>query len=83
MLIAQDTLHINFEFGSNRINKSQKLKLDSLPINFDVFQLDSVVYIGMADTVGNIDANLKLSYKRAVAVNSYFKNRFHFLTDSY
>ena len=66
--MAQDTVLVDFKFGSARITNSESKKLDSLPILFDVFQLDSIQYIGMTDTVGNSDANFKLSLKRAEAV---------------
>lgn len=70
-IYSQDTIRINFKFGSARLLNAENKKIDNIPLNFDVFQIDSIEYIGMADTVGKSTSNFKLSKKRAVNVSKY------------
>lgn len=73
---SQDTLSVYFAFGSTRIQPSEQTQLTQIPIHFDVSSLDSVLFIGYADSVGNRRANVRLSEKRATAVAKYCKKTF-------
>jgi hypothetical protein len=64
-LYSQDTLSIYFEFGKSKITDTQFNILNTIPIQYDVLMLDSVSFIGMADSVGDFNSNKKLSEKRA------------------
>ncbi len=70
---GQDKLSIYFEFGSSKIQDKQANILNAIPANYDLSDADSIVYIGMADSTGNFDSNLKLSEKRARKVAKYCK----------
>jgi hypothetical protein len=54
-----------FEFGVSKLPDNQLKKLDSIPVKYFLPDIDSIHYIGMADSVGDFEANLKLSEKRA------------------
>ena len=73
---SQDTLSVYFAFGSTRIQPSEQTQLAQIPVHFDVSSLDSVLFIGYADSVGNRRANVRLSEKRAAAVAKYCKKTF-------
>lgn len=73
LALGQDTVSVYFEFGSARIPEKQLRTLNSLPVNYDLSSVDSVAYLGMADSVGNIKSNLRLSEKRAKNVAKYCK----------
>lgn len=47
--------------------------LDNISSRYDLAEVDSVHYTGMADSVGDVKANLKLSKKRAQETASYCK----------
>lgn len=70
---AQDTLSVYFDVGKSRINEDQMPVLNSMLDMYDMSSLDSVFFIGMADSVGKMKSNLKLSLKRAEEVLSYCK----------
>ncbi len=67
-VIAQDTLSVYFETGSSRIAVEESARLVAVRAMFDLAALDSVVIIGMADTVGSDRSNERLSAKRAERV---------------
>lgn len=67
-LQAQDTLSLYFKFGESKISKTTQEILESIPNDFETNSLDSIVFIGYADSVGSFLNNLKLSKKRALKV---------------
>gem|GEM_PF-1710780 len=71
---AQDTVSVYFETGSAKINDAMALKLNAIASSFDVSELDSVLFVGLADSTGASDFNIKLSEKRARAVARYCSN---------
>ncbi|HYV90878.1 MAG TPA: hypothetical protein VE978_03810 [Chitinophagales bacterium] len=68
---AQDTTSIYFEFASSKIPDSQLEALNSIPTKYNLADLDSVHFIGMADSVGDLKSNFKLSEKRANHIAKY------------
>lgn len=70
---SQDTLTIYFEFGKSKISERQVLILNSISSRYDLAEIDSVHYTGVADSVGDVKANLKLSNKRARETADYCK----------
>lgn len=65
---AQDTLSVYFEFGKWRIPREEQKTLATIPYRFELSSLDSVQFIGMADSIGSLTSNLKLSHRRATEV---------------
>jgi|SRR3954469_3338146 len=70
-LYGQDTLSLYFETGASKINTAQIKLLNSISDKYDLSELDSVYYVGLADSIGNASLNLKLSEKRAKNIASY------------
>lgn len=70
-IVGQDTLSIYFEFGQSKIPDAQLLPLNAIPTLYDLSDLDSVYFIGMADSVGDLESNFNLSEKRARNVAKY------------
>jgi hypothetical protein len=70
---SQDRVQIFFESGSSKIDEKQKTKLNNLPSKYNLAELDSVWFIGMADSNGRIKSNIRLSKKRAGNVADYCK----------
>jgi hypothetical protein len=70
---SQDTISVYFEFGKSKISEQQAMILDGIRSRFDLAEIDSVHYTGMADSVGDVKANLKLSKKRAQETADYCK----------
>jgi len=68
---GQDTISVFFDFGQSKLQDSALEKLNVIPSSYDLSDLDSVHFIGMADSVGNFKANIKLSEKRARNVSRY------------
>jgi hypothetical protein len=64
-LYGQDTISIYFEFGHSKIPDEQLEILNAIPTKYDLSDLDSVSFIGMADSVGEFKSNVRLSEKRA------------------
>lgn len=71
---AQDTLSIYFDINKSKIREDQIPVINSLLDLYDLSSLDSVYYLGMADSVGRMKANLRLSLNRAEEVKSYCKS---------
>ena len=69
--MAQDTVSVYFETGSAKINEEMVLKLNAISSSYDLSALDSVLYVGLADSTGANDFNIKLSEKRARTVARY------------
>ena len=67
-VVGQDTISIYFDFGQSKIPSNQLSKFKRLAIDYDLSAVDSIHYIGMADSVGNIQKNIRLSEKRAKQV---------------
>lgn len=67
---SQDTLSIFFEFGESKITKESREIISSISEEFETTTLDSLVFIGYADSVGTFSNNLKLSKKRADKVSA-------------
>jgi outer membrane protein OmpA-like peptidoglycan-associated protein len=78
IVLAQnsDTLSVHFAFGKHEISAKQAKRIQAIPNHIYVNDLDSVHYIGMADSVGSLRANHKLGEKRAREVLKYSKNYF-------
>lgn len=70
---SQDTVTIYFEFGKSKITDQQALILNGMSSRYDLAEIDSVHYTGVADSVGDPNANLKLSKKRARETADYCK----------
>ncbi len=73
---GQDTISVFFDFGHSKILYSELEKLNAIPINYDLSDLDSIHFIGMADSVGDFKANIKLSEKRAKNVARHCERLF-------
>lgn len=73
-LYAQDKVVIFFESGSSKIDESQEKKLKNIPSKFNLAELDSAWFIGKADSLGKLKANIKLSVKRAKNIANYCKD---------
>lgn len=70
-IYCQDTVSVFFEFGKSTIQESDYSVLNLISSKFDLSELDSVNFIGVSDSVGNFESNLKLSKKRAVETIRY------------
>ena len=71
---GQDTLSLYFETGRAKITDNHIRVLSTIPTKYDLFDLDSVHYIGSADPTGNFQSNLKLSERRAKNMANYCKH---------
>lgn len=67
-LSAQDTVSVFFPFGSAKLASDQQEVLHQAANSFALEDLDSVHFVGFADSVGNARANKKLSERRAMHV---------------
>ncbi|MFT5819098.1 MAG: hypothetical protein ACI8ZM_000320 [Crocinitomix sp.] len=68
---AQDTLTIYFDIDKSKIKDHFKSQLNDLLIDYDYLAVDSLQFIGFADTTGNVKSNMRLSERRAKAVEKY------------
>ena len=73
---GQDTVSVYFNSGQAKIPKNHYSLLDAIPVIYDLSTLDSVRYIGMADSIGPVKSNRKLSERRAENVAKYCENFF-------
>jgi len=71
-VIAQDTLSIYFKLGSAKLADTSHFKINKYLNTIDVNTLDSIYFVGVADTIGNSAKNLLLSKKRAKNVSKSF-----------
>lgn len=71
---GQDTVSVYFKFGLSRLSDDQLEKLNTIPTNYYLSDLDSIHFIGMADSIGNFKANIKLSKKRAINIAKHCEN---------
>lgn len=67
-------MFVYFEFGSAKVDFKYQKTFGSLSSDYDLSLLDSVQFIGYADSVGKIKANIRLSRKRAKNVYKMCKN---------
>lgn len=76
---AQDKLaSVYFDFNSSKLTKQAKITLNKLLKTLQNKHIEAVTIAGFADAVGSDSYNLRLSEKRAQAVQSYLKaNGFH------
>lgn len=72
-LFGQDSLTIYFETGTTQISNNQKERLSTIQTRFDLSELDSIHFIGIADSVGELKSNFHLSEKRARNAFKYCK----------
>jgi len=75
-----DTLSIYFDFGSASLTNKAKHKIRQIANNFSLNELDSVSFIGVADSIGSTQDNMKLSMKRAKNAKKYAKYLFKGIT---
>ena len=73
VLIGQDTVSVYFEFGSTKISANQFETLNAIQTKYNLSGLDSIHFIGVADSIGNLKSNVKLCTKRAKNVFNYCK----------
>ena len=73
---AQDTISTYFDFGKSKLKSSYKHLLLSIPSIYDLSEVDSISFIGYADSVGKTKANIRLSEKRAKTVYNFCKHQF-------
>ena len=71
-----DTVSMYFETAKHKLNKNQYHKLKSLPKQLELEDIDSIVIIGLADTIGNWETNQKLSLKRAKSCHKIIAKHF-------
>jgi hypothetical protein len=71
LTVAQDTISVFFEFGKSKLTGKTEHKLKLLPVEFDLSSVDSIHFVGRADSVGRLNANLRLSKKRADRVEEF------------
>lgn len=72
---SQDTISVFFEIGKSKIAVSEFEKLNNIPTKYENIDIDSILYIGRADSVGNYKSNLKLSERRTRNVAEYLKKK--------
>lgn len=63
-LYGQDTVSVYFDFGQSKIPVNKLEQLNAISTNYDLSDLDSIHFIGMADSIGDYRSNIKLSEKR-------------------
>ncbi|MBK7131161.1 MAG: OmpA family protein [Crocinitomicaceae bacterium] len=76
--IAQDTLFFYFDINSSIISDHDQSGLRNLATQYDAASVDSVLFVGYADSIGNMRSNLRLSERRAEHTYKMCRN---FLTD--
>lgn len=74
--LGQDTVAVYFDFSESKVTALGREVLNALPTEYDLSDLDSVLYVGMADSSGSFEHNLKLSRKRAQNVADYCEDIF-------
>lgn len=70
---GQEKLSVYFKSGHSKVEKELLDQIDGLPAKYAFSELDSIVFIGYSDSIGNYKANLRLSEKRAKNVAAYLK----------
>jgi len=72
-LNGQDTISVFFESGKFKLNEKQLATLNIIADYEVISDLDSVCILGMADSIGDFKANMKLSWKRASTVAKHLE----------
>lgn len=62
---SQDTVFVYFDFGSAKVDVAYQKTFGNLSSDYDLSLVDSIQFVGYADSVGKLKANLRLSRKRA------------------
>ncbi len=75
-LVASQSVSIQFDFGSDRINPNSYAALDALAKQLIVAENLLVSIEGHTDNVGSADANKILSQKRADAVKNWMMQKY-------
>lgn len=75
---AQTVFKIYFEYGKSTPKELEYERFDHWIQKFDIIDIDSIELIGFADSVGKIENNLKLSFKRANTLKKYIENNYHY-----
>lgn len=70
---GQDTTSIYFEFGSSKLNNNAENVLTVIPTQITTSIVDSIQFIGYADSVGRWDENVRLSLRRAKNAQKYLR----------
>ena len=70
-LLSQDKSSVYFKLAKSKLPDTSMAKLADYLINFEGIPVDSVVFIGYSDTIGDYDKNYNLSEKRAQNVIEY------------
>lgn len=70
-LLSQDKTSVYFKLAKSKLPDTAMTKLADYLINFEGIPIDSIVFIGYSDTIGDYDKNYNLSEKRAQNVIEY------------
>ncbi len=73
---AQSIFRIYFEYGKTEPKTEQIEKFNKWFEKLDYNQIDSIVLLGFADSVGKIENNIKLSLKRTEHIKKYIKKNY-------
>ena len=68
---GQDTISVYFDFSQHKLSDSEINEIFSIPTKYDLSDLDSVHFIGLSDSIDDLNTNIKLSEKRARNVAKY------------
>ena len=71
-VIAQDTFQVFFDFGMSYLKEESKLTINNITNLHHVEDIDSVWFVGMADTSGTNIFNKRLALKRAKNAAEFF-----------
>ena len=73
---TQSIYKIYFEYGKSSPKSDQIEKFNHWFNQFDFSQIDSIVLVGFADSVGKFENNLKLSLKRTEYIHKHIKKKY-------
>lgn len=71
---GQDTTCVYFDFGKSKVKKTYRQRLLGLHDRYDLSSVDSIQFVGYADSVGKSQSNMKLARKRAESAWEVAKN---------
>jgi hypothetical protein len=74
-LKAQDTFNVFFDFGLAYLKAESRAAIDNIPFLHKTSEIDSIWFVGMADTTGPTFINKILAKKRAKNCAQYFDKR--------
>jgi hypothetical protein len=75
---AQQLVTIYFGSGVSKVSADHEEQLKLIMRKYAAYDLDSLHFTGMADSIGSVRSNLRLSEKRARNVAVYVKKIFNF-----